>query len=511
MKKTLIVFVILITTIIFICNSLSAIELLKGKTLYMQAQNLEKNADYFKASELYKQARQELLNQDDIFLADQCRQAYTRIEKITLTYIHTTDDVRKIIKEKYPETTDERIDEVIKDGRLAHLEIGGKPYYFDQFMNTLYHIYPDFRVEEEAGSLGKMGKVFDIMSPYLYEKETLHEWESLSSPITYEARGEAIISRDDLPGEGLLRIWMPLPLSSSFQTDIEILSVYPEKYIPYPCILDGDIGYVYFEIPLEEIEDSLRFGESFRMTRYEERFDVDPDMVGEYDINAPLYKRYTASDKNIAITPAIKETARALAGDETNPYLIAKKFYDHIVYDLDYSYMPHLALEALKIPESVFVHEHGFGDCGAQSMYFSALCRAAGIPARASGGMQLFPFQATGCGDHFWAHIYIPNYGWIPVDTSVGQAAKYIPHLSKEKETDFIEYFFSKMDPFRYLIQVDVDIPLIPPPDAPFFFGMVLQSPTAECEEMDENPGMLIMENWKMTFKQISDTETIDE
>ena len=100
MKKTITLFLILFTTIIFVCNSLSAIELLKGKTLYMQAQKLEKNADYFKALELYKQARQELLKEDDIVLADQCRQACTRITKIALTYTHTADDVRKIIKEK---------------------------------------------------------------------------------------------------------------------------------------------------------------------------------------------------------------------------------------------------------------------------------------------------------------------------------------------------------------------------------------------------------------------------
>jgi len=68
-----------------------------------------------------------------------------------------------MIKEKYPETTDARIDEVINDGRLDHLEIGGETYYFDQFMNTLYHIYPDFRTQEEAGALGEDGEKYLIL------------------------------------------------------------------------------------------------------------------------------------------------------------------------------------------------------------------------------------------------------------------------------------------------------------------------------------------------------------
>ncbi|MBN2017434.1 MAG: transglutaminase domain-containing protein [Candidatus Cloacimonetes bacterium] len=504
MRKTTLFSIIVFIFIFAVCSSAYGIELLKGKTLYMQAQSLEKNADYFKAQDRYKEARQELLKEGDIELANQCRVACTRLEKILLTYTHTEADVRKMIKEKYPETTGERIDEVVADGRLAHIEIGGKTYYFDEFLNTLYHIYPDFMSVEAKGALGKMGTIFEIMSPYIYEDENLPSWQTLSSPLIFEFDACLSIPREKFPDEGLLNVWMPLPLSNSSQTNIKIESICSKEYTPYPAQLDGDIGYVYYEFPLEEITDSIRIGTKFTYTAYEVRFNVDPVIVGEYDKNSELYKRYTASDKNIAITPEIRDAARRIAGDETNPYLIAKKFYDHIVYDLDYSYMPHLALEALKIPESVFVHEHGYGDCGAQSMYFSALCRSVGIPARASGGMQLFPLSAAHCGDHFWAHIYIPNSGWIPVDTSVGQAAKYIITLSKEQQTDFIEYFFSKIDPFRYLIQEDVDMTLYPTPKEPLLFDMVLQAPTAECMEMDENPGLLFMESWKIRCKEVS-------
>ena len=137
-------------------------------------------------------------------------------------------------------------------------------------------------------------------------------------------------------------------------------------------------------------------------------------------------------------------------------------------------------------------------------MYFAALCRAMGIPARAPGGMQLFPNPKTGCGDHFWAQFYLPNYGWIPVDTSAGQLGKYMTKLTDRQKEDFIEYFFARMDPFRYLIQVDVDIPLIPKPDEPLAFEMVLQAPMAVCSEMNRNPGFMLMENWKVVFKQIS-------
>ena len=91
----------------------------------------------------------------------------------------------------------------------------------------------------------------------------------------------------------------------------------------------------------------------------------------------------------------------------------------------------------------------------------------------------------------------------MPVDTSAGQVAKYLPRLSEKQKRDYIEYFFGNMDPFRYLIQVDVDIPLIPKPDEPLAFSAVLQTPTALCAQMDENPGFYFMDHWKLKAKPI--------
>lgn len=475
-----------------------------GEELYQQARKIEQQADYFKALELYHKAKISLVKEGKTGLADQCRYASARIEKIKITYPHSPETVRKMIKEKYPGTTDARIDQVLKEGRLPQLAIGGKTYYFADFLNTLYHIYPDFRTREEAGALGQITKLFDIMAPYIYGPDPAGPGQVLVNPLAYSAEGELIIPRDKLPAKGLFQVWLPLPLVSAAQPRAEIISVYPEKYVKYPVKQDGDIALVYMEIPLEEIKAELKIGAKFKFTHYEERFKVEPDQVGEYDKASALYKRYTASDRNIAVTPAIRAAAQKLAGRETNPYRLAKKFYDHIVYDLDYSFTPHAALEALEIPESVYVHEHGYGDCGAQSIYFAALCRAVGIPARAAGGMQLFPGSKTGCGSHFWAQFYLPNYGWIPLDTSVGQLGKYMPNLSEKQRRDFVEYFFARMDPFRYLIQVDVDIPLIPRPQEPLAFAMVLQEPALLCREMDRHPGILFMDSWKINVKPMA-------
>ena len=493
-KNTLVLLLVFMSLIVSGCGS-------PGEKLLAQARGLEERTEYFLAFDAYLKAVGQLRKEGNTAKIDECRYALTRTEKITLTYNLSKEAAVKMIKQAFPGTTDLRIGELIKEGRLPHLRIGGRVYYFTGFLNTLAHLYPDFRSKQTATALGKSANFFKIMSRYIYEKEDLKPGQTLTHPIRYLAKAQARIPWKLLPQKGLLKVWVPLPLVTAAQQNIEILDLYPRKYVKYPIKQDGDIGLVYFEIPLQEIKADLLIGLDLKFTHFEERVKVDPAKIGRYDLNSDLYNKYTAPGGNIALTPMIRATAKKLAGNERNPYRIAKIFFDHIVWDLDYSYTPHPALEVLNIPESVYVHEHGYGDCGAQSMYFAALCRSVGIPARAPGGMQLFPISQTGCGDHFWAQFYLPNYGWVPVDTSAGQLAKYIPALTKKQQRDFADYYFAGMDPFRYLIQQDVDIPFIPAPDGPLAFGMVLQEPTAVCAEMDRNPGLLFMDNWKMTVK----------
>jgi len=84
------------------------------------------------------------------------------------------------------------------------------------------------------------------------------------------------------------------------------------------------------------------------------------------------------------------------------------------------------------------------GDCGAQSMYFSALCRSLGIPARTTGGWQLF---SGNFGDHFWAEFFLPNYGWLPVDPTAAELSLYPPDLTDQQRKVFIDFYFGVRTP----------------------------------------------------------------
>ena len=157
--------------------------------------------------------------------------------------------------------------------------------------------------------------------------------------------------------------------------------------------------------------------------------------------------------------------------------------------------MPHAVLwPRTSQTESTYVHEYKRGDCGAQSMYFSALCRSLGIPARATGGWQLFNGQFA---SHFWAEFYLPNYGWIPVDTSVAQVGFYPKNVTDQQRESFINYFFANQDSMRCIVQKNVDMPLIPSADGSPIMPMAIQEPAVLCTTItDTIPGLIIIPYW---------------
>jgi len=380
--------------------------------------------------------------------------------------------------------------------RIAYLDIDGTRYYYDDFLDTSQHLDPTL-----------MWQLPDLMARYRLAYSTLEPFVNTPGPTTgspyinpvnYQATATYSVPRHLMPAAGLMKIWQPVPIITDCQTEVSLLSITPAGYVKNPATLTGDMGNLYLEVLLEDLAGDLQIEVKFQFKHYEQRFTmIDPGNVGVYDKESTIYKQFTASGKNTFINSEITEKSREIVGAEQNPYLAARKIYDHIVNNVTYSHTPHGSLAPLDIPESVFVHEHGFGDCGAQSMYFAALCRSIGIPARATGGNQLF----TGMeGTHIWAEFYLPNYGWVPVDTSVGQIASYLSELTAVQKQNFQDYFFGSMDPYRWVIQKDVDLPFSPPAVEPTLLSVVIQSPAVLCDEMDGLPEEIIWSYYHVQF-----------
>lgn len=144
------------------------------------------------------------------------------------------------------------------------------------------------------------------------------------------------------------------------------------------------------------------------------RYYIYPEDVGT-KIPDDIAERYLADDIKYDISnPYIQDLVKKVVGDEKNIYWKARKLYQYLIENMFYE----LAGGWNTAPT---VLARGNGSCSEYSFSYIALCRAAGIPARYVGSLVVRGDDAS-YDDvfHRWNEIYLPGYGWVPVDANAG-------------------------------------------------------------------------------------------
>lgn len=162
------------------------------------------------------------------------------------------------------------------------------------------------------------------------------------------------------------------------------------------------------------------------------RYDIRPEKVGPLEqIPQELKNRYLRDDVKFQLKhPVIQAAVQEAIGSEKNPYWIARKAYQYLMEKMFYELSG-----GWNIAPTVL--SRGNGSCSEYSFVYIAMCRAAGLPARYVGSVVVRGDDAsTDDVFHRWVEVYLPNYGWIPVDPSSGDQiwpeaqASYFGHLA---------------------------------------------------------------------------------
>lgn len=162
----------------------------------------------------------------------------------------------------------------------------------------------------------------------------------------------------------------------------------------------------------KDIIDGKEFSikQQFTYTVYEYNPKPDYNIVMEKwnEIPTDILAFYTKDESFLEQSEAMRQKSSEIVGAEKNPLRKAELIYNWVINNMTYKYPPEKrgALEAL---------DTLLGDCGQYSDLFITLARCAGIPARLAAG---FYFAPDGQGYHVWSEIYLPDYGWIPVDAT---------------------------------------------------------------------------------------------
>lgn len=501
MKKILIITMIILLAAIFTAGCTSPWQQTpapasQGGTLFAQAETEYAKDNFQAAAELYEQAFLQYRAEGNATAAKDALNKASLSARMTAEFPYNQSVTTALIDTTFPEVPAERRASWLPCNASQCITSDGETLFFASTINNIRSHNMDLMRE----TLAKKGETpfYDQMKS-IAVSPSVEGGGNYVNPVQWEGTETLSIPAGLLPKTGTLRLWVPLPVETSSQRNVTVLSVEPAQYVRSQTGTGADLGLAYLEIPLEEVKgDFLNITARFRYTQYEVRYTIDPAKVGKYNTSDPEYRQYTASGDNIVVTPEMKAKALKIVGNETNPYLQAEKLYWHVI-SYPYSNVPHVRLNARGMPESVYMLETGFGDCGTQSMYFAALCRSLGIPARAVGGYQLVPGHE---GTHFWSEYYLPGYGWIPNDVTIAEGAEWSYEATDEDRHQYMAYYANNLDPYRYIIQKDVDIPLTPSPGDAVMFDVVVQSPKAVCDTCDTDPEFFLMDNWVVSVKK---------
>jgi transglutaminase-like putative cysteine protease/sugar lactone lactonase YvrE len=162
------------------------------------------------------------------------------------------------------------------------------------------------------------------------------------------------------------------------------------------------------------------------------RYFIYPDEVGTLaDIPAGIKEKYLENnDKYQFDHPVIQNAVKEAVGDETNPYWIFRNIFDYLREKMSYE-----MVGGWNTAPTVLAR--GTGSCSEYTFVYISMCRAAGLPARYVGAVVVRGDYAS-MDDvfHRWVEVYLPNYGWVPIDPSGGDQdwprdqANYIGHVA---------------------------------------------------------------------------------
>ncbi|MCM2466629.1 transglutaminase-like domain-containing protein [Methanoculleus oceani] len=456
------------------------------------------NANYRIAEERFAEAFALYTDVGDPDKAKAARNAMFRANRTYMEYPLDAAAAEAALREKVPGITDEDITDWLENRAQKIVSENETLYFYDVSSDYLYAHFDEMR-KVTATTLD-----FDYIARYAWSENRSGETGPYVNPVRYEGVERLEIPFEALPSSGVLKIWLPLPVETESQRNVTVTNLSCPEFIVAGPVTTGAIGYVYYEVPAGAVNGNLVISADIGFTSYEQIFeDIDPAKVGEYDTSDPEYLLYTASERNIEVTDAIREKALEIVGNETNPHLRAQMIYYHIIKTYPYSHVPHGSLDTRdpKVAESTYMFETGHGDCGTQSMLFAAFCRSLGIPARAIGGYQMLLSETP--GTHFWAEYYLPGYGWVPNDVTVAEMADWVT-IPEEKRTAFKDYYAANLDPTRLVIQKNVDAPMDPAiPDDAVVFRAVRQTPAIVSDTAEDDMDLFTSEFFSISLAAV--------
>ena len=338
---------------------------------------------------------------------------------------YTRGEAIAIIREHIADFTEEEFDMLVDTRRIRWIYIDGEVRIFNRFFSSLVKAYAGFAqragvtlpgVESAVGGIPLLDHAIMVMK----------RDGSMTNRI--RIRATMRIKDDQFTPGMFVRAHLPIPSACEQQSDIRI-----EKVIPETGMLDPEDALQRTVCWEENMKENHEFCVEYSYLHTAKYHDTET-MTGQ----SGAYNCWTQEEApHIVFTPYIRALVEELTEGIDDPLEKARRFYDFITLNMNYTFMPSYFLME-NIAETCARDFNG--DCGVFALLFLTMCRCAGIPAQWQSG---FTAEPNFCGGHDWVRFYVEPHGWLYADTSYGVSAQRNGNEARRK------FYFGNLDPYR--------------------------------------------------------------
>lgn len=288
---------------------------------------------------------------------------------------------------------------------------------------------PDGAVAGEAYIQTAKGK-----SPEVFVKITGKAGvKAFISPKTYLIQTAVDIDDTANDKDSSIILRCPRPYITAAQPLVQLTN---SKYEP---VIENYQHSTIYQVRKDNAKEEKKcFSEDFMIYVYEMRTEISAAKLGKRDgINPELYEYATRADECVpSDDEAVHDLLKKIIGNEKNAYNIAALTYNYMVENFtvlnDVRRGKISSLDLIKTKT---------GDAYDFAIIFTALLRAAGIPALPDSGILVDADMKA--QNHWWCEFYLSEFGWVPADPALGAGLDY---QTWRKDTDVKKYYFGNLD-----------------------------------------------------------------
>ncbi|MDR2095568.1 MAG: IPT/TIG domain-containing protein [Treponema sp.] len=245
---------------------------------------------------------------------------------------------------------------------------------------------------------------------------------------SYTIRYSVDIHVQEASGHNSLYLWIPRPITSSSQRNIQILERSHDAFI------ENYRGSSLFQLVDLAPQSTAGIFFSCLIDVYTVETGLRTAQIKQ-NRNSPIHTAYTLSTSLIpSDNEKIKLLAASIVGKEQNPHLKAQLIYRWLISKA--------GMQAATVNRTVVeCIEEKRCDSYTAALIFCSLARAAGVPALPVAGVLVN--HSLSASKHYWAEFWIDGFGWVPVDPALG--AGLAPAAFNLKE-NHAAYYFGNID-----------------------------------------------------------------